>query len=53
MTEGSYISSNIIDKNMRNIYNLIYMSFKYIIIIIIIIIIMIMIMIMMMMMMMM
>ena len=50
MTEGSYISSNIIDKNMRNIYNLTYMSFKYIIIIIIIIII-IMIMIMMMMMM--
>ena len=48
MTEGSYISSNIIDKNMRNIYNLTYMSFKYIIIIIIIII---MIMIMMMMMM--
>ena len=48
MTEGSYISSNIIDKNMRNIYNLTYMSFKYIIIIIII---MIMIMIMMMMMM--
>ena len=29
-TEGSYICTNIIDKNMRNIYKLIHMSFLYI-----------------------
>ena len=28
-TEGSYICTNIIDKNMRNIYKLIHMSFLY------------------------
>ena len=30
ITEGSYISTNIIDKNMRKIYKLIHMSFLYI-----------------------